>query len=83
MMEYACLLLYLPFNYPYIFVLYSKDEFCCKKQRCLCFLYLSEEGIDEESFNLLDEATIIHLIPRAGPRLKFLKKFRELVRSMT
>lgn len=39
-----------------------------------------EEGIDEESFLLLDEATINQLIPRAGPRLKFLKKFRGLVR---
>ncbi|XP_038595263.1 uncharacterized protein LOC119918520 [Micropterus salmoides] len=41
-----------------------------------------EEGIDEESFILLDEPTINQLIPRAGPRLKFLKKFRELVSSV-
>nr|XP_046271745.1 uncharacterized protein LOC124073511 [Scatophagus argus] len=38
-----------------------------------------EEEIDEESFRLLDEATINQLIPRAGPRLKFLKQFRGLV----
>jgi len=46
------------------------------KQRCLCVFYfcLSEEGIDEESFLLLDEATISQLIQRAGPRPKFLKK---------
>ncbi|XP_049331036.1 uncharacterized protein LOC103026616 [Astyanax mexicanus] len=40
-----------------------------------------EEGIDEESFLLLDEATINQLIPRAGPRLKFLQKFRNFVGS--
>ncbi|XP_078025270.1 uncharacterized protein LOC144463739 [Epinephelus lanceolatus] len=34
-----------------------------------------DEGIDEESFLLLDEGTIKQLIPKAGPRLKFLKNF--------
>ncbi|XP_054709519.1 uncharacterized protein LOC129219219 [Uloborus diversus] len=34
------------------------------------------EGIDEYSFPLLDEETIRLLIPKAGPRLKFLKLFR-------
>ncbi|XP_034074756.1 uncharacterized protein LOC117547947 [Gymnodraco acuticeps] len=38
-----------------------------------------DEGIDEESFLLLDEGTISQLIPKAGPRLKFLKKCRGLI----
>ncbi|XP_054715476.1 uncharacterized protein LOC129224953 [Uloborus diversus] len=37
---------------------------------------ISDEGIDEYSFPLLDEETIRLLIPKAGPRLKFLKLFR-------
>ncbi|CAL8360456.1 unnamed protein product [Merluccius merluccius] len=39
----------------------------------------ADEAIDQESFLLLDEATIATLVPRIGLRLKFLKKFREFV----
>ncbi|RXN04802.1 hypothetical protein ROHU_021461 [Labeo rohita] len=34
------------------------------------------EDIDEEAFLLLDEDTIKNLVPKVGPRLKFLKLFR-------
>lgn len=40
------------------------------------FLYL-EEGIDDESFPLLDEETILKIFPKAGPRLIFKKKFED------
>ncbi|XP_076140276.1 uncharacterized protein LOC143123050 [Alosa pseudoharengus] len=39
----------------------------------------ADEAIDQESFQLLDEATIAALVPRVGLRLKFKKKFREFV----
>lgn len=45
-----------------------------KYRKCLFLIFLSEDGIDEERFHLLDEATINWFIPRAGPILKFLKK---------
>ncbi|XDV11204.1 hypothetical protein PO909_000205 [Leuciscus waleckii] len=31
--------------------------------------------IDEEAFLLFDEDTIKHLVPKVGPRLKFLRLF--------
>ncbi|KAM9488568.1 uncharacterized protein Hap1MRO34_005469 [Clarias gariepinus] len=37
----------------------------------------TDQAIDEESFLLLDEGTINCIIPKIGPRLKFLKYFRE------
>ncbi|XP_051979327.1 uncharacterized protein LOC127640673 isoform X2 [Xyrauchen texanus] len=36
-----------------------------------------DEDIDEEAFLLLDEDTIKNLVPKVGPRLKFLSLFRE------
>ncbi|KAJ8257635.1 hypothetical protein GJAV_G00187990 [Gymnothorax javanicus] len=38
-----------------------------------------DQDTDEEAFLLLDEETIRNLIHKIGPRLKFLKLFRELV----
>ena len=40
-------------------------------------MYLLENYIDEESFHLLDGATIKELIPAIGPRLKFQSKFED------
>lgn len=61
------------------------DEVCylCKNiyMYIFCFLLSSDEAIDQESFLLLDEATIAALVPRVGLRLKFQKKFREFVVS--
>lgn len=37
------------------------------------------EGIDEESFKLLDPDTLKLLIPRAGPRLKFQAQLRQFI----
>ncbi|KAK5897602.1 hypothetical protein CesoFtcFv8_010649 [Champsocephalus esox] len=60
----------------------SMDDFVCDTltQWQLTDLIdrFKDEGIDEESFLLLDEGTISQLIPKAGPRLKFLNKFRGL-----
>ncbi|KAK4882984.1 hypothetical protein RN001_006303 [Aquatica leii] len=36
-----------------------------------------EEGIDNESFELLDDETIAQIFPKAGPRLLFKKKYNE------
>lgn len=38
---------------------------------------ISDEGVDEAAFNLLTENFIADLVPRIGPRLKFLAKYRE------
>lgn len=46
---------------------------------CTLLFCVADELIDEESFNLLDEATITTVIPRIGLRLKFLKAFKEFV----
>ncbi|GFQ94323.1 uncharacterized protein TNCT_416771 [Trichonephila clavata] len=46
--------------------------------------YLSNfenEGIDEESFFLLDDDTLKSLIPKAGPRLKFKKYLNSFIES--
>lgn len=47
------------------------------------FLFLihfnTEEGVDEESFLLLDDASIAALIPRIGVRVKFKKYHSELL----
>ena len=40
-----------------------------------------DEGIYEESFALLDDSTIGHLIPKAGPRLKFKKYLKSYLAS--
>lgn len=47
--------------------------------RDLITILLSDEDIDEEAFLLLDEDTIKNLVPKVGPRLKFLRLFREFV----
>ncbi|KAK4886077.1 hypothetical protein RN001_002348 [Aquatica leii] len=36
-----------------------------------------KEGIDNESFELLDDETIAQIFPKAGPRLLFKKKYNE------
>ncbi|XP_067241577.1 uncharacterized protein si:dkey-286j15.1 [Chanodichthys erythropterus] len=41
-----------------------------------------EEGVDEESFMLLDDASIAALIPRIGVRVKFKKYHSELLESL-
>ncbi|GFQ93078.1 hypothetical protein TNCT_640371 [Trichonephila clavata] len=40
-----------------------------------------DEGIDEESFFLLDDDTLKSLIPKAGPRLKFKKYLNSFIES--
>ena len=37
----------------------------------------SDNGIDNESFLLLDPETIKELISKVWPRMKFLKKYRD------
>ena len=66
-------------NNPILFLLYCSPFKQNEDVFVFCDSCLSEEGIDEESFLLLDEAIIKDLIPRAGPRLKFMKHFRGLV----
>ncbi|ROI15540.1 hypothetical protein DPX16_0772 [Anabarilius grahami] len=41
--------------------------------------FVADEEIDEEAFLLLDEDTIKNLVPKVGPRLKFLRLFREFL----
>ncbi|KAL7408482.1 hypothetical protein ABVT39_024109 [Epinephelus coioides] len=53
---------------------YGEEKFGVKKQ-----VSKKNQGIDEESFLLLDEGTINCLIPKIGYRLKFVKNFRELI----
>ncbi|CAH1105589.1 unnamed protein product [Psylliodes chrysocephalus] len=48
----------------------------CKSSSTKKFLFL-DEGIDDNAFQLLDEESIRHLIPKMGPRLNFMKKFEE------
>ncbi|KAG8177490.1 hypothetical protein JTE90_008674 [Oedothorax gibbosus] len=43
------------------------------------FRFSIGEGIDEESFDLLDADTIHILLPKAGPRLKFTSKFKDYI----
>ena len=42
------------------------------------YSFPTENGIDEEAFGLLDENTIKDLIPKVGPRLKFLHHFNQM-----
>lgn len=45
---------------------------------CFLFFCLAEQDIDEQAFLLLDEDSIKYLIPKIGPRLKFLRALVEM-----
>lgn len=47
---------------------------------CYFFAFV-DEGIDNDSFDLLDEETLLKLFPKSGPRLLFKKHYSNYKKS--
>lgn len=46
-------------------------------------MYFEVEGIDNEAFKLLSDEDIKELIPKIGPRLKFIEKYRKYINNVS